>query len=84
MYILNFSLDAEQSVPKIGGNDSESDSDASVGGNSLDLASSHSSDEDDEFEIGLSWEQQVPKSIKVGKFSLCIVFLFICSDGAKL
>ncbi|XP_012939635.1 cadherin EGF LAG seven-pass G-type receptor 1 [Aplysia californica] len=44
------------------GNDSDSDSDASMDRNSLELASSHSSDEDDEFDLNPGWENQVPKS----------------------
>ncbi|KAL5014369.1 hypothetical protein ScPMuIL_008639 [Solemya velum] len=43
-------------------NDSDSDSELSVGRNSLDLASSHSSDEDDEFDVGPCWEKEIPKS----------------------
>jgi hypothetical protein len=54
------------------GNDSDSDSDASGDRNSLDLASSHSSDEDDDFEIGPPWDQHIPKSKAVGE---CIIYL---------
>ncbi|XP_064606055.1 LOW QUALITY PROTEIN: cadherin EGF LAG seven-pass G-type receptor 2-like [Liolophura sinensis] len=42
-------------------NDSDSDSDMSVGRHSLELASSHSSDEDDDYD-GPKWEQQLPKN----------------------
>ncbi|KAL8613059.1 hypothetical protein ACOMHN_008828 [Nucella lapillus] len=56
-----------QSPSKPEGNDSDSDSDASMDRNSLDLASSHSSDEDDEFEIGPPWDQHIPKSKAVAQ-----------------
>ena len=59
--------DEGQSPTKPDGNDSDSDSDASMDRNSLDLASSHSSDEDDDFEIGPPWDQHIPKSKAVGK-----------------
>jgi len=44
------------------GADSDSDSDASLDRNSLELASSHSSDEDDEFDMPPGWDSQVPRS----------------------
>ncbi|XP_041348330.1 cadherin EGF LAG seven-pass G-type receptor 2-like isoform X2 [Gigantopelta aegis] len=44
------------------GNESDTDSELSVDRNSLDLASSHSSDDDDEFDLGPQWEQPAPKS----------------------
>lgn len=47
-------------------NDSDSDSDMSVGRHSLELASSHSSDEDDDYD-GPKWEQQLPKNKVLGK-----------------
>ena len=56
-----------KSPTKPEGNESDSDSDASVDRNSLDLASSHSSDDDDDFEIGPSWDQHVAKSKAVGE-----------------
>ena len=48
------------------GADSDSDSDASLDQNSLELASSHSSDEDDEFDMPPGWDSQVPRSKTVG------------------
>ncbi|KAK3103496.1 hypothetical protein FSP39_019621 [Pinctada imbricata] len=45
--------------------DSDSESDVSVGDASLELASSHSSDEDDEFDIGPSWEKELPTNKKI-------------------
>ena len=67
-------LDFIVSVPEAGDrrrkrrnrHDSDSESDVSVGDASLELASSHSSDEDDEFDIGPSWEKQLPKNQKIG------------------
>jgi hypothetical protein len=50
--------------------DSDTESDVSVGQASIELASSHSSDEDDEFDIGPSWEKQLPKNKKIGQSSL--------------
>jgi hypothetical protein len=47
--------------------DSDTESDVSVGQASIELASSHSSDEDDEFDIGPSWEKQLPKNKKIGQ-----------------
>lgn len=60
----------KNNIPECDGadkDDSDSDSDASMDRNSLELASSHSSDEDDEFDIGPGWEKQVPKTKVVGK-----------------
>ena len=51
------------------GNESDTDSELSVDRNSLDLASSHSSDEDDEFDLGPQWETPAPKSKAVGETS---------------
>lgn len=48
--------------------DSDSDSEMSIGQGSLDLASSISSDEDDDY-VGLKWDQQLPKNETVGKYT---------------
>ena len=52
--------------------------------NSLDLASSHSSDEDDDFEISPPWDQHIPKSKAVGEQHqfVCVGrFGVVCVEG---
>jgi len=46
------------------GNDSDSDSEMSE---HLDLASSHSSDDEDDIDVRFDWENKLPKSKKIGR-----------------
>ena len=72
---LCIAADEGTSPTKQEGNDSDSDSDASMDRNSLDLASSHSSDEDDDFEMSPPWDQHISKSKAVGERETLDVFL---------
>lgn len=49
---------------KRGGDDSDSESEMSE---HLDLASSHSSDDEDEIDVRLDWESNLPKNKKIGE-----------------
>ena len=51
---------------KGGSSDSESDG-GSLDRQSMELASSHSSDDEDEFDLNPNWANQVPKSRAVGE-----------------
>ncbi|XP_060555146.1 cadherin EGF LAG seven-pass G-type receptor 2-like isoform X2 [Ruditapes philippinarum] len=56
--------DSMQIHPKRENNDSDSDSEMSERV-SLDLASSHSSDEEDDIDVQMDWESQIPKNKKI-------------------
>ena len=52
-----------------GSSDSESDG-GSLDRHSMELASSHSSDDEDEFDLNPNWANQVPKTRAVGKLMI--------------